>query len=1005
MSSDAGKNGQNHNSSSNSTQHSTAQAASSLALLLREDPLLTDLKMNVGGGEEAAFAYAAALLEETAGTKSHQQLAEEALGEVDRKLTLVESLAERVSRTSPEAVAGSLLRLHGYTIAEEGKEEMVQVGNSSTILATRERCERLRRQGEVLEGVAVRVENSLQRGMAKMDKATKRLSRVLQLSATLKMILRLQFESSKLQGYILDDLRDLTRAAASIATIEDLLSKPELKDGPPIDVVEAVKPQARKIGAAVRKAAADLLAKHQRVENSSTSSDIVQLGSTLQIYFHLGELPQAAWNAVNHAVAAAEKATSEFWSPTVLVNLNESAVNGAKLVSGKKNDERIINAKLKELRADAAGKWARGIIDASLQVWNLHQVLSRKSDPISRQLFVDVVAEAPIPEKYELYCPPDQSKEEFSIFSLYWERICYKMGDRLKYILEYENGKFVSNISALYPAVRATSINMVASISDAMQVGLASRALEDANSTSIAGVLGGSGALHDPFLQWSASPDTVGFSATSADTWTVAKDLSSYSADGRNVSGISTSAVFNSSQWISLQGNHASSKGLFRLQRSFLEASRARLCEPLEFMFQGNVTVDENGNAISHLPLLPSRYDIQKLDSIIRQELSLADPREGGGDLSAVTMISENVTGMVSQFCEQAHNAVSQAGEDACLDPRDGSLTEALLHDMKVAKIMNAMTMSLTSAPEKVFIEPYRPAVTTKLQEAASMCEQALKTGLQEIDAFVKAQILDPLCRAMNARISSAIGQIHYGSYMQDRSGFELEIEGPAFVQKALSGLFEDFGADHLSKLPKKYAQVVVSRLCVFSIYTFISNATLMRPLTESTRLHLTQDLADFELVLQQLVTKVSQGKQLSEIASGKPYSELRALRNMLFWTGLDDTSKPASVVAKSVQREPWARDVRPSTIFHYLFSFAPSLLSSPHHFKHMRADEYVGTIVTLDGETDDGEAASWMTIMACCDSYQQRESAQQQGSMDGDPRIASILMALGTELMHRQRP
>jgi hypothetical protein len=977
--------------------------------------LLTKFQLHQGGTDDAAFGYAAALLE-SENAKNHQQRAEEALGEVERKLALVESLAERVSRTSPEAVAGSLLRLHGYAVQESSDETEAPVSGSSTttsLLATRERCERLRRQGEVLEGVAVRVETSLNRGMQRMEKATKRLSRVLQLSETLKMILRLQFEASKLEGFYLDDLRDLTRAAASVAVIEDLLSKPELKDGPKIDIVEAIRPQARKTGAAVRKAAADLLARHEGMSASSSSSAVIQLGATLQVYFHLGELPQAAWSAVNHAVMTAEKISNEFLSPTTLANLTEAATTEAKLASGsgKKlsdtNWQRTVKAKLKELRADAAAKWARGITDASLHVWNLHQVLSRKSDPVSRQLFIDVVAQAPIPEKYEKYRPPGQSTEEFSIFSLYWERLCHKMGDRLKHILEYENGKFAADVSGLYPAVRVASINMVASINDAMQVGLSNSTLDESTATSANGVLGGTAMLSDPFLQWTTSADAdkaAGPSISGADVWTVVKNAGDDVGEGFKSSAntVSTSAVFNSPYWASLQGNHASCKGLFRLQRAFLEASRQRLWAPLQFMFQENVTVDDTGNAISHLPLLPSRYDIQQLDTIIRQELSLADPREGGGDLSAVTMISENVTGMISQFCEQAHNAVSNAGEDACLDPKDGSPTEALLHDMKVAKIMNAMAESLLSAPDKVFLEPYRPAVTAKLEEAAAMCEQALQSGLQEIDKFVQTQILGPLCRALSKRIATTIGRIHYGSYLQESS--DPDAEGPLFAQKYLSDLYEKLGEAHLSKLPQKYAGYVASTISTFSIYTFVSNISLIRPLAESTRLHLTQDLADFELSLEQLMVKCGQSKHLSEVGNGKPYAELRAVRQMLFWTGLDDQTKPATSIAKAMSRETWVRHVRPSTVCHYLFSFAPSLLSSPHHMKRMRIEEYVGTLVTLEGDIEEGEAGSWMTTLACCDSYQQRESAQS-GPKDGDARVVQILLTLGPELLRRQRP
>lgn len=141
----------------------------------------------------------------------------------------------------------------------------------------------------------------------------------------------------------------------------------------------------------------------------------------------------------------------------------------------------------------------------------------------------------------------------------------------------------------------------------------------------------------------------------------------------------------------------------------------------------------------------------------------------------------------------------------------------------------------------------------------------------------------------------------------------------------------------------------------------------------------------------------------LSQIENGKPYAELRAVRQMLFWDGLSDKNKEATAIAKSMLREAWVKDVRASTVCHYLFSFAPSLLSSPHHMKRMKAEEYVSSLVQMDGNTEDGEASAWLTIMSCCDSYQQRESVER-GGQDGDPRIARILMALGSELGSRRR-
>jgi len=248
--------------------------------------------------DDAAHSYAAALLQHGSSDGSgghagwmtssgeYRQRATEALAEVDRKLALVESLSQRISREAPEEVAGPLLRLHGFQLASmeetndgttgERRASAVSTTSSTsnmvTLTATRDKAERLHRQSLLLDTVAKRVESTLQRGVTRMESSTTRLSRVLELSGTLKMILRLQFEARKVlhAGSGLDlnnvvDLRDLTRAAASVAAMEELLAHPSLTPdshgdgGGTIDVVENLRPEAETVAANVRAAAAGLM--------------------------------------------------------------------------------------------------------------------------------------------------------------------------------------------------------------------------------------------------------------------------------------------------------------------------------------------------------------------------------------------------------------------------------------------------------------------------------------------------------------------------------------------------------------------------------------------------------------------------------------------------------------------------------------------------------------------------------------------------------------------------
>ena len=85
---------------------------------------------------------------------------------------------------------------------------------------------------------------------------------------------------------------------------------------------------------------------------------------------------------------------------------------------------------------------------------------------------------------------------------------------------------------------------------------------------------------------------------------------------------------------------------------------------------------------------MPSRYDLAKLDTNIREELSLADPRVGGGDLSMTTMISEAIVDMLHEFCNAARRAISEVAEGNVVDPRSGSATDAMKHNLRVSNVI-----------------------------------------------------------------------------------------------------------------------------------------------------------------------------------------------------------------------------------------------------------------------------------------------------------------------------
>ena len=985
----------------------SSAATASLQLLLREDPLLQQYGLTdpTRTANQVSFPYAATLLQSTTTTttttsSNRTAAAQQALQDVERKLALVESLAVKLSRTSPEAVAGPFLRWHGHLIAttaaagtSDGSDGTATATTATTNTTTntlssvRDRADRLERQSEVLEGVARRVEGSLQRGLDRMSVACLRLERVLSLSQTLKRLLRFHFEWRKVQNYDLDDTRDLTRAAAAVAVLEDLLTQPEWHDGQPrVQALQHWKPAAVSMATAVRQAAAVLLQQQTAGHKNNTADNAYHLSATLQVYFSLQELPMAVWQAVDQLSDTAEAATRDLWSAPRLQGLVEQARRG-----GNSKDPRSVNKRLQQYRLHAAEAWAAEVTAAAAAVQQLQRVLQYKTDPTTRRGFLQVVAAAAVPAAYATDANPDGATTNFSLFGLFWKRYCRTLGHILEQILATDTAA----ADALYPAVRGVAKDMIGRFQEVATMTSSTNNLEEGAHKT--GILGGS--LQD----WGVSTTTTAENPQAPpDAWTRGeKTLSSNASSTGNSSKLLGSAaslaIFQSDEWKDLQGTDKHPHGLYRLQQAFVEACTARLCEPLQYLFPENITLDDHGVPLSGgaLSLLPSKYDIQRFDDNIRQELSLADPREGGGDLSSVTMICACVVDMMQQFCHRAQQALSGSHQYVT---SDWSMTESLQHDRKVAIILYTIATHLKAAPEKTFVSPYRPASLPAHEEAATLCEGALQPALTTIDNMVQTNILGKLAKSINQRLATLLAKMHLGVYL-GRS----EDESSTFCQRQISPALDTIAERVMTRFPPPYATHLTASICSFTIYAFCSNMALLRPLGEASRLHITHDLADLELALEQFVSKTA-ATSLSQVGKGKPYAELRAVRQMLFCNGLSSAGKTGNDLSRILLREAWIRSLRPSTILHYLFSYAPTLLTSPHHAQRIKAEEYAQTLVSWEGLPDsDGEETAWMNTLACCDSYQQR-SGTTSASADGDARVAALLLALGPELLRRRR-
>ena len=930
----------------------SSSASKALSLLLREDPLLMEHQLTSSGsagGDSSSdvFAYAAALLHQDStlwmsSSGNITQRAKEALAEVDRKLLLVESLADRISREKPEDVAGPLLQLHGTTLNSSTSTRSV------TLEGMMDSCDRLCRQGHVLEGVAKRVEGTLQRGYVKLQQSTKRLERVLEMSATLKMAMRLRFEAKKIKHTSnynnTTDIHDMARAAASVAIMEQLLSNFDNHDATQpqtqqqkeeIHILQGMKPQVEAVSSLVRRVSSDLL---QQLIAGQTPHI---LGMTLQIHASLQTLSEATWKIVLASYDRAEQAGAHLWNSTSMKKLSTE------------NNSRV----------QAAETWSTAVKDASFSIWNLHRTLSHKTDPTTRQSYLQMVLSDKdhIPDKFQF--STDSNCE--SIFELYWKAVCQALGQRITKLLGYENGVVASQVASMYPSIRTVSLDLVSNLVDVIQVSSSNPQQTQQQSSSILG-----------------SHSTN--SKRSIDSWTRAECTDSFVwTQEEEDTAEETKTIMEPKHQVKsltcLEWKLLQEDGLKPLEDAFVSSVKQRLLKPVDCLFAEAVAVDENGVPLPVLPTLPSKYDLKQLETNALKEIS----SYSSSDANMIRLISkECIVEMVQQFCASASTATSQAA--LLLDGEGVEPTPALLHNMNIARVMSTLANSLRTIPNKL-----KPP-----EEAANACQIALRPALQHMDLTVQQTILNPLTTALKQRISNDMARIHhYGIYTSSgESHYTLE------------PLYEEIANQILMKLPTEYATMVGTSMISYSLYNFVSNASLVRPLQEEGRLKLTQDLANLEMTCESLLQKIHSTIPLSHVNYGKPYAELRAVRQLLFWNGLAQKHKSSDELAKLLLRQAWIKDVRPSTLFHVLLTWAPKLLSSPHHSLRQSAQHYVHhTLLTTQKENEDGETASLMTILSCCDAYQQRESVTSSDK-DGDARIASILTSIGPELLRRRR-
>ena len=892
------------------------------------------------------------------------------------------------------------------------------------------------------------------------------------------------------------------------------------------------------------------------ISTRSTSYDVTyEFGAVLQIYYHLNELHEIVFYVLEQIMTTAMDVTRQLLSQQQ--SQSQQTPNSIKTWALQLRTSLVQIQTMVGILQQKQDPVTRTKLYTTLFATNNGNVnRDDKYDDYdhltntTRNIIMDSVPHV-YHEYINRYMSAGSSHQSSSLLvSLFWYRYCAFLSQMLSDALNHSNtnsNKFKKDaamIISYYPTLHIASYTILQPIfqqptpSQRDHHNYTRGEFEFSSTSGMmnisssgngngSGILGGTALAVVPFSDDLDNPQS-GLNHSHAATgtgssWTIPQheqrhvsEMSSYA----NVVTL-TPAMKQSTEWKVYQGqfndsrNSAPNIGLYPLQQAFVKTCTDRLMVPLQYMFHENVSISDDGVSMSTgILILPSKYDIQRFDENIRDELSLAAATTTSatmddtlvGDMTLIVqLIAQCVNSIITEFCARAKSAMSNvshqrhqqseqqsqpqqhhhhqsSSSESYVNEKDWAMTESMKHDCKIIAILYTVKQYLQSAPEKVFVAPYRTTTTgigsiagnkkaliQQCTKTAAVCTETLVPAGVTIDTTIKSTILVPFCRTVNRLIATnVLSKIHLGIYLDNansssnssgsggRRNYEDMDENDeipiSFVQKDIVPILDKIVQVYLVKFPPPYSNMIVCNIVSFVVYTYLSNVTLIRPLSESIRLHITQDLTDLEMALEQFIAKAASSSSnsklnltntssgtgassrnfttsLSQIDHGKPYAELRAVRQMLFWTGLDTKSKPADDIAKSLLNEIWVKDIRPSTIFHYLFSYGPNMLSSPYHVKRISATEYVTLLVPYDMTNiistnntnstttattgnhgmESGEDIAFMTIMACCDSYIQRASVVSTSTTPstsetgGDSRIAQIVISFGQELSRRR--
>ncbi|KAF8629271.1 hypothetical protein AX17_005850 [Amanita inopinata Kibby_2008] len=199
---------------------------------------------------------------------------------------------------------------------------------------------------------------------------------------------------------------------------------------------------------------------------------------------------------------------------------------------------------------------------------------------------------------------------------------------------------------------------------------------------------------------------------------------------------------------------------------------------------------------------------------------------------------------------------------------------------------------------------------------------------IKEVHKAYKS-LVEPMYTSIRREIGATVSKLHrvdLGKPVNPQSG----IGGASFYMRDLAEKLSFIKTEILSRYSLNEAGLVwATEIVKFTVRTFLLHLSIAKPLSESGKLQLTNDMTELEFALSAFLAEGSQGRRSDGLERiGEEYLALRAMRPLLFL----DNEQLASTT--------FTNGLRPLFVLHHILVRSPMPL--PHALHGWQEAEYV---------------------------------------------------------------